>query len=154
MAKLSDLIEDFIKTLIDDDGTRIIIQRNELANKFKCAPSQINYVLTTRFTLEKGYQVESRRGGGGYITIFKIENSRLEFKELLMTRISDSITFNSALDLIKNLFEKGYISQREYIIIKTAICDRSLSLNINDKNAVRANLLKNILFVILNLGDD
>jgi len=154
MAKLSDLIENFIKTLIDDAGTKVIIQRNELANKFNCAPSQINYVLTTRFTLERGYHIESRRGGGGYIIIFKVPNSNHKFKELLLTKIGNSITFNNALNIIENLLDKGYISEREYIIIKTTICDRSLSTNIRDKNAIRASLLKNILFVILNLGDD
>ncbi len=154
MAKLSDLIENFIKTMINDGDAKIIIQRNELANKFNCAPSQINYVLTTRFTLERGYQIESRRGGGGYITIFRIENSTIKLKELLLAKIGNSITFNNALDIIKNLLDKGYISEREYIIIKTVICDRSLSSNISDKNIIRANLLKNILFVILNLGDD
>lgn len=154
MAKLSDLIEDFIQRLIDVEGTQIVIQRNELANKFNCAPSQINYVLSTRFTLERGYQIESRRGGGGYITIFRVKNTNHQLKELLLTKISNSITFNNALNIIKNLLDKGYISEREYIIIKTTICDRSLSANALDKNALRANLLKNILFVILNLGDD
>ncbi len=70
MAKLSDSIEYFLKDLLDQtEDNNLIIRRNELADKFKCAPSQINYVLTTRFTYEKGYLIESRRGGGGYIVI-------------------------------------------------------------------------------------
>ena len=69
MARMSDIIEDFIKQLINETDGSIEIQRNELANYFKCVPSQINYVIDTRFTTERGYYVESRRGGGGYIKI-------------------------------------------------------------------------------------
>ena len=73
MAKLSDSIEYFLKDLLDKtEDNNLTIRRNELADKFKCAPSQINYVLTTRFTYEKGYLIESRRGGGGYIVIKKV----------------------------------------------------------------------------------
>lgn len=72
MARLSDIIEEFIKDMLDDaQDNELQIQRNELANKFSCAPSQINYVLTTRFTANKGYYIESRRGGGGCIVIKK-----------------------------------------------------------------------------------
>ena len=73
MSNLSDLIEEFIKGLLDDnDPEHVEIQRNELANYFNCVPSQINYVIDTRFSPEKGYYVESRRGGGGYIKICRI----------------------------------------------------------------------------------
>ena len=72
MAKMSDLIEVFIKELLEDSvGDPVEIQRNELAGYFKCAPSQINYVLTTRFSMDKGYLIESQRGGGGSIKIIK-----------------------------------------------------------------------------------
>ena len=74
MARISDIIAKFINDMIEEEKDKeIIIQRNELADKFNCAPSQINYVLTTRFTTEKGYVIESRRGGGGYIIIKRIE---------------------------------------------------------------------------------
>ena len=76
MARLTDVIEKFIKDMIvNDDNHQALIQRNELADQFRCAPSQINYVLTTRFTYAKGYVVESRRGGGGYIIIKRITHS-------------------------------------------------------------------------------
>ena len=74
MARLSDVIENFIKDmLVENGGEEILIQRNELADQFRCAPSQINYVLTTRFTYDKGYVIESRRGGGGYIIIKQLK---------------------------------------------------------------------------------
>ena len=78
MARLSDIIENFIKEMIDrNGGDQVLIQRNELADQFRCAPSQINYVLTTRFTYEKGYVIESRRGGGGHILIKQINYENL-----------------------------------------------------------------------------
>ena len=80
MANLADLIEQFIKESFKEiQGGIVEIQRNEMANQFSCAPSQINYVLTTRFTVEKGYFVESRRGGGGYIRIKKLKISEDDF---------------------------------------------------------------------------
>ncbi|MBS2905119.1 CtsR family transcriptional regulator, partial [Klebsiella pneumoniae] len=75
MARLSDIIEEFIKEMFNNNSNNnvIFIQRNELADQFRCAPSQINYVLTTRFTYEKGYLIESKRGGGGHIAIKQLE---------------------------------------------------------------------------------
>lgn len=72
MATMTDIIEKFIKDLMEEDNS-IQIQRNELANLFSCAPSQINYVLTTRFTIDRGYYIESKKGGGGYV---QIENTK------------------------------------------------------------------------------
>ena len=72
MARLSDIIESFLKGLIIEEEGAVEIQRNELANRFNCVPSQINYVISTRFTAEKGYYVESRRGGGGCISIKRL----------------------------------------------------------------------------------
>lgn len=93
MANLSDIIEGFIKEMFEDIPEGILdIQRNEMANHFNCAPSQINYVLTTRFTLERGYFVESRRGGGGYIRIKKLKISEDEFLREIMDFIGETIS--------------------------------------------------------------
>ena len=102
MARISDIIADFINCMINDKNDKeVIIQRNELADKFNCAPSQINYVLTTRFTIEKGYVIESRRGGGGYIIIKKIDyDSKSKRLELLNEAIGNSLTYNAALSII------------------------------------------------------
>ena len=83
MRLLSDTIESFIKTLMEDESTAIALRRNELAEHFQCAPSQINYVLATRFTPDHGYIIESRRGGGGYIRIVRLKSSSRE--ELLQS---------------------------------------------------------------------
>ena len=121
MSTLSDIIEEFIKELMDENGV-IDLQRNLLAQQFECSPSQINYVLTTRFNNDRGYIVESRRGGGGYIRIFKVEMSKYNnLDKLLFETIGDSITINKAIDLIEVFIEKGIISQREQNIMKRAL---------------------------------
>ena len=86
MRLLSDSIEDFIKALMEDEQDQqqaIELRRNELAEHFQCAPSQINYVLATRFTPDHGYVIESRRGGGGYIRIMRLASTSRE--ELLQS---------------------------------------------------------------------
>ncbi|AYD39223.1 CtsR family transcriptional regulator [Clostridium fermenticellae] len=151
MARLSDVIEDFIKQMMDDNNeSELQIVRNELANYFSCAPSQINYVLTTRFTADKGYYVESRRGGGGCIIIRKVElNDNQSLSEIINDKIGDNITYNSALRIISGLFESEIITKREFYILKAVINDRTLSSFQENKNLLRANILKSAMLVLL-----
>lgn len=148
MARISDTIEKFIKGMISEED-EIQIQRNELADKFSCAPSQINYVLTTRFTYEKGYLIESRRGGGGYIVIKKLlydnHDKRLD---IINNSIGSSITYQGALSILEHLKEIGSITNKEYEIMKVSLNDRSLGLVV-EKNKVRAEILKGMITVIL-----
>ncbi|MFA6940914.1 MAG: CtsR family transcriptional regulator [Clostridiaceae bacterium] len=149
MARLSDIIEDFLKELMDENSdSELQIQRNELANKFSCAPSQINYVLTTRFTTDKGYYIESRRGGGGYIVIkradYKLQDSLVD---IINEKIGDSITYDGGILIIDGLYQRDFITEREMRLIKAVVNDRSLG-NIADKNKVRADLLKSMIMVI------
>lgn len=133
----------------DKKDKEVIIQRNELADKFNCAPSQINYVLTTRFTSEKGYMIESRRGGGGYIIIKRIEyNNKEKQVEAINKAIGESLTYSAALLLLEHLYETNLITKRELEIVKISINDRTLS-NAEDKNKLRAEILKGIIMVIL-----
>ncbi len=150
MARLSDIIEEFIKNLlIENGGNQIQIQRNELADQFRCAPSQINYVLTTRFTYEKGYVIESRRGGGGYIVIKQVTYKRAnERNNLIYQVIGDSITNHGAVTLLQSLYESKLITIRELEIMKMAVNDRTLS-SAEERNKVRADILKGMLMAIL-----
>lgn len=150
MARISDIITQFINDMIEDKKDKeVIIQRNELADKFNCAPSQINYVLTTRFTSEKGYMIESRRGGGGYIIIKRIEyNNKEKQVEAINKAIGESLTYSAALLLLEHLYETNLITKRELEIVKISINDRTLS-NAEDKNKLRAEILKGIIMVIL-----
>lgn len=151
MARLSDIIEEFIKSMIEEgQSTEIQIQRNELANHFCCAPSQINYVLTTRFTTDKGYIIESRRGGGGYIVIRQVRyNNHKNLAEIINKKIGDSLTYDNSIALIEGLRQMEIITDREASIMKAALNDRNLNLNPN-KNKLRADLLKSMIMVVLN----
>lgn len=149
MAKMSDLIEVFIKELLEDSlGETVEIQRNELAGYFKCAPSQINYVLSTRFSIDRGYLIESQRGGGGSIKIIRLELDKGDFIGRLLGEVGDSITqlkADQAVDLVR---EREMISEREAALIKAATTDRALTGPVNMKNEIRASVLKNMLLVI------
>ena len=150
MARLSNRIEEYIISLLEKEGGTVIIQRNVLAEYFSCAPSQINYVLTTRFTPYKGYFVESRRGGGGYIRILQVEvGGPDDLLSMLLEEVGEYITAHKASDNIVSLLELEKITQREAEIISLACSDRSLSNDQVDKNFLRANMLKNILLFIL-----
>lgn len=150
MARLSDIIESFIKELFNENSNNIIfIQRNELADQFRCAPSQINYVLTTRFTYERGYLIESKRGGGGHIAITQLEyDSSNRREELISQSIGNAMTYHNAIALLKDLLDAEVIQEREYEIMKIAINDRSL-ISTDNKNKVRSDILKGMIMIIL-----
>ena len=151
MSKLSDIIEVFIKELLEDASDHgIEIQRNELANYFNCAPSQINYVLTTRFTMDKGYLIESQRGGGGYIKIARMNVDKNTYVKLLLNEIGYNISKMKAASIIDMLKEKKFITDRESLIMMAAISDRSINTPVNIKDEVRANLLKSMIITIFN----
>lgn len=150
MARLSDVIEQFIKEMLKENSeSELQIQRNELATLFSCAPSQINYVLTTRFTTDKGYYIESKRGGGGCILIRRVDY--VEHKPLaqfINEKIGDSITYDSGAQIIDGLLESNKITQREAMLMKVAINDRTLMQGDN-RNKLRADILRALIMVVL-----
>jgi transcriptional regulator CtsR len=152
MARLSDIIEGFIKDMLKDaDENFLEIQRNELANIFKCAPSQINYVLTTRFTTDKGYYIESRRGGGGCIRITRINIDKNDYiREVIWNNIGNELTQQSAEDYIELFRERGYISDREGLLMRVAVNDKTLLLPEGIRDRIRAQILKNMLIAVIN----
>jgi len=146
--RLSDSIEQFIKTMLAQEEQEVELKRNELAEYFGCAPSQINYVLATRFTPDHGYIIESRRGGGGYIRIFRMQqDTGKQLVYLLNERIGDSITVLSANHLIQQLREREIVSPDEAALMMAAVSPQSLSLPLPEelKNALRAKILKSML---------
>ena len=110
-SNISNAIEQFILSVIGEDES-IQLSRNELANYFSVSPSQINYVLETRFNLDKGYIIESRRGGGGYVTVFKIPYSQDETIPLMLKEIEglNHLTYNKASNMIDRLLREDIIS--------------------------------------------
>lgn len=152
MAKLSDLIEAFIKQLISDTDGVAEIQRNELANQFNCVPSQINYVIDTRFTTERGYYVESRRGGGGYISIRRvsIEHKGKNYLMHIINSMGDNISQQSALVFINNFIDYNVISERDGLLLKAATSDKALlQVPVEQRGNIRASILKNMLVCLL-----
>ncbi|MFY9285469.1 MAG: CtsR family transcriptional regulator [Tissierellaceae bacterium] len=150
MPGLSNAIERFIMELFQmTDGNIIEIQRNEMAQYFDCSPSQINYVLSTRFTTHKGYYVESKRGGGGYIRIIKADiKDNEDINDLITNSIGDAISRNKAYHIIDRLYEEDLLSKREAEIIKVSISDRALAGSLENRNQIRADILKNVLLIL------
>ena len=146
--RLSDSIEQFIKTMLAQEEQQVELKRNELAEYFGCAPSQINYVLATRFTPDHGYIIESRRGGGGYIRIFRMQqDTGKQLVYLLNERIGDSISALSANHLIQQLQEREIVTANEAALMMAAVSAQSLSLPLPEalKDALRAKILKSML---------
>ncbi len=142
--RMSDIIEEFIKELFDEEDS-IEIQRNELAEQFKCVPSQINYVIATRFKPSQGYYVESRRGGGGHITIKKVNNTKSDYIMHIINNIGSEITSNEIDILISDFLTYDILEAKEAKLLKVATSDNVLQLDKETKDKVRARIFKNML---------
>lgn len=147
MRNISDIIENYLKQVLDLSEQEIVeIKRSEIADKFQCVPSQINYVINTRFTIEKGYMVESKRGGGGYIRIMKVQSyDYAHLIDQLLSIINTRISQNSAESVIYRLVEEEIISNREAKIM-LSVMDRSvLYIDLPYRDELRARMLKAML---------
>ena len=138
---MSDIIEAYLKKVLGQDE-QVEIRRSEMANRFNCVPSQINYVINTRFTVQQGYLVESKRGGGGYIRIIKVKLlDEAEMLDMMIDIIGKKISQKNAYSIIERLFESEMLTKREANIM-LAVMEKSL-LNSSgaDENELRARLL-------------
>lgn len=151
MRNISDLIEQYLKQMLRESEDGVVeIQRNELADRFSCVPSQINYVIGTRFTLERGYLVESKRGGGGYIRIRKLELPAYKpIHEHVLRTIGDRIDQTAAEGLIYQLSEAGLLKRREARLIQAAVSRETIALKLPQRDEVRSRLLKAMLIALL-----
>ncbi|MGI5901593.1 MAG: CtsR family transcriptional regulator [Desulfitobacteriia bacterium] len=147
MGSLANRIEKYIKSILDEaEEGYVVLQRGLLAEFFSCAPSQINYVLTTRFTAERGYLVESRRGGGGYLRIIRLGlDPEGKFQRLMSELIGEEMTFSRASNLIDRLEEEEILTKREAIIIKSIFSDKLLAGENLSPSVLRAKMMKEIL---------
>lgn len=144
MASISGAIEKYLKNLLEEARNGAIeVQRSELAEIFACVPSQINYVLGTRFTPVQGYSVETRRGGGGYVRIVRL-NIKTEdnLKTLLEDTIGDSITKKQAAGIIELLVREEILSKREALILLNIFNDNLFSSDNLDNSMLRAKMLQ------------
>lgn len=143
---VSDIIEAYFKQILALDE-HVEIKRAEIANLFNCVPSQINYVIKTRFTVQKGYLVESKRGGGGYIRIQKVHLADdAEMIDHYLQLIEEQIDAKNAFTLIENMYENDLITKNEATIILSAIDHTVMELNNRTvENQLRARMLISIL---------
>ncbi|HLS59812.1 MAG TPA: CtsR family transcriptional regulator [Virgibacillus sp.] len=147
MSNITDVIERYLKEILQAQGQNMIeIKRNEIADQFQCVPSQINYVINTRFTIEKGYIIESKRGGGGYIRIHRIEHQdESALIDDLIMMINPKVEQQGAVDVLERLLEKGVITEREERIMLSAIDRNTLAFNLPLRDEVRARVLTAML---------
>ena len=144
--RMSDLVAAEILELLNRQNGTAEIKRNELAETLGCVPSQINYVLTSRFTPEHGYIVESRRGGGGYIRITRVQIDPGSSIMHLVNSIGTSMDYPTARAIIGNLKEQGVLSTQTANVMAAAMTDRLYSgLPFITRDILRANLLKQML---------
>lgn len=150
--RISDSIESYIKDLLTEDSSQIELKRNELAEYFGCAPSQINYVLTTRFSPDSGYLIESRRGGGGCIRIMRVVRSgSRQLLYLINERIGTAITEMEAVRILTQLQEQNVLTQHEAQIMASAVNAQALAVPVPEpvKDAFRARILKSMLTTVV-----
>lgn len=150
MPNLSDDIEEYIKQQLERAGRIFETSRRELAELFNCVPSQINYVLATRFNPARGYLIESRRGGGGYIRITRLDaESAVKMIDRIRAAIGERTAQAEAENYILWLLEEGFISEREAAIMRAAIQRETLAIDLPVRDYVRANLLKAMSLALL-----
>ena len=139
---LSDIIEKMLMQMLEEEGGSLELKRNELAERIGCVPSQINYVITSRFTPERGYIIESRRGGGGYVRITRKLMHKDEYLMHLFYSIGETLDEKSAGIFIIDLAERGIITPREANII-------GISCAYAGSDTVRAALIKKIILSVI-----
>ncbi|MDR1805342.1 MAG: CtsR family transcriptional regulator [Clostridium sp.] len=151
---LSNQIANMIFELLERDDSAEI-QRNELAQSIGCVPSQINYVLSSRFTPERGYLVESRRGGGGYIKITRVPLSRGLLLLHALNAVGDSLGEAVCAAHVRNLFQRGVVSAAEARLIISACSERALApLPPSLRDTLRASIFKQMAAALPSIDQD
>lgn len=147
MRNISDIIEAHLKMILEEaKHNHIEIKRSEIADQFSCVPSQINYVINTRFTKERGYLVESKRGGGGYIRIQRaVENDQNVLLDELIDLIEPRVSQAIGEAILSRLIEADYITLREAKLMKAAIDRETLRFKLPYRDDIRARILSAML---------
>lgn len=144
--RMSDLVAQYILEMLDEQNGSAEIKRNELAGDLGCVPSQINYVITSRFTPEQGYIVESRRGGGGYIRISRVKMDRGTTVMHIVNSVGNSLDKATAEAMLNNMLSTHMLEMNIAKVIAAALSDSSLrSVEQDNRDALRADLFKNML---------
>ena len=151
MARLVDVIEAMIKQMLDENNGSTTISRSLIAEQANCVPSQVTYVLSTRFSTGNGYIVESRRGGGGQITITRVQHlSKRDYIRSVLDSVGDDLTQQQAKTLLQNTVACGAISAREGTAVMAAVSDRALAkVDTDIRSVVRADVFKNAMLGLM-----
>ncbi len=148
--KMSDIVARYIIDMLNERDGNAEIQRNELAGLLGCVPSQINYVISSRFTPEQGYIVESRRGGGGYIRITRITTDRRIALMHVVNSIGESISSAAAASILENMAERQMLDKYEKMLILSALSDKAYKdIPQELRDTLRASVMKNMLAAIV-----
>lgn len=147
--RISDSVANYILQLLNEADGIAEIQRNELAGLLGCVPSQINYVLTSRFTPEHGYMVESRRGGGGYIRITRLQISRPDMIMHIINTVGNTLDAGTARAMTENMLQNGVLTREAADLIQAAVSEKALSVLPRElRNEARASIYKNMLIAV------
>ena len=144
--RASDIISAFIMEMLEEANGEVELKRNELAQQFNVVPSQINYVISSRFTPEQGFRIESRRGGGGYIRICRINSDRSAQLMHIINSIGTSLSAFDAQVFLKNMYDYGYIDEKVFSLVSAAVSDNTLTeIPQPQRDRIRATLAKALL---------
>ena len=141
---LADLIEDYIQALIVEGEGMAEIQRALIAEHFRCAPSQVSYVISSRFPPERGYLIESRRGGGGFIRLTRVNLEEANIREML-NDVGGYLSQGEAYDYLERLHDDGHLDDRTFEVMKAALSRNALTLVLPHRDLIRANIFKAML---------
>ena len=146
---ISDLIASFLQESLEEAENGVLeVQRSDLAQRFNCVPSQINYVMSTRFSPERGYIVESRRGGNGYIRITRVQIDHQTLLMHVINSLGDEVDMPSARAILSNLVQSGALGENMGRALLTAVGDKALAAVPKEKrDCVRAAILKQVLIL-------
>ena len=146
---ISDSIAQMIEAMLEECGGTLSIKRNDMAERLGCAPSQINYVITSRFTPERGYIIESRRGGGGYIRIVRKQIHKNEYLMHFFHAIGEALEENEAMAYVRNLVDNRLLTEDEAFLVAAGLSNKALQA-IPDrhlKNTVRADIMRQFILM-------
>lgn len=147
--RMSDVVAQYIMEMLEQQNGSAEIQRNELAGNLGCVPSQINYVITSRFTPEQGYIVESRRGGGGFIRISRIKMDKGIALMHIINSVGDTLDKAAAEVMLNNMLQRDMLQLETAKAIAAALSDRTLrNIEQDKRDTVRADLFKNMLLTL------
>ncbi len=148
---ISDTIARLIEEMLDSGNGSAELKRNDLASQLGCVPSQINYVIASRFTPERGYITESRRGGGGYIKIIRVKLHKDEYLMHFFHAIGDSLGEQEAVAYLKNLLDNDIINEKEMKIIASSIRGSAFDrIPPAARNNIRADIMRHVLMALMN----